>query len=120
MIELPVPAKAAAPETSSPVPAPPVDRLDWLFQPLSGRSLTWAINSLVVLAALLLFVLIFLFITREAPRWPFAMVAGAAIMIAGLYWGFFKLFGGMSVGARLARLASAESEAEGEHTARFR
>ena len=120
VIELPVPATAAAPESSSLVPAPPVDQLDWLFQPLSGRSLTWAINALVVLAALLLFVLIFLFITREAPRWPFAMVAGAAIMIAGLYWGFFKLLGGMSAGARLARLAGAEFEADGEDAARFR
>ena len=120
VIELPVPATAAAPETSSAIPPPPVDQLDWLFQPLSGRTLTWAVNSLVVLVALLLCVLIFLSITREAPKRPLAMVTGAAIMIAGLYWGFFKLLGGMSVGARLARLARPEFEAEGEDAARFR
>lgn len=79
--------------------------LDWLSQPLSSRGIAWSVNALAVLAALLLFALVFLSITREAPRWPAAMIAGAAIFVAVFYWGFFRLFGGPSPGARLARLA---------------
>lgn len=93
--------------------------LDWLSQPLSGRSLAWTINTLAVVAALLLFALIFLSVTRQAPRWPWEMAAGAAVAIAALYWGFFKMFGGSSPGARMARLAAGDNENE-EVNARFR
>jgi hypothetical protein len=97
----------------------PRAQLDWLSQPLSGRSLVWTINMLVMVAALLLFVLIFLSITREPPHWPLAMTAGAAISVVALYWGFFQVFGGSSPGARLARLAGCNPE-EDEDGARFR
>jgi len=43
---------------------------DWLSQPLSGRSLAWTIDALVVIASVLLFSLVFLLVTRELPRWP--------------------------------------------------
>jgi PilZ domain len=96
--------------------------LDWLSRPLSGRGLAWAVNGLVVLAALLLCVLVFLSVNREAPRWPLAMTAGAGLSVAGMYWGFFELFGSGSLGQRLARLA--ESSAGGgenqDKDARFR
>lgn len=105
-----------ATEVSEPAPA-----LDWLSQPLSGRSLAWTINLLAIVAGLLLFALIFLSVTRELPRWPFALTAGAAILVAALYWGFFKLFGGSSPGARLARLAGYDPKKEEEARApRFR
>jgi len=95
--------------------------LDWLSQPLSGRSLIWTINTLVVVAALLLVALVFLFVTREPPRWPLAMVGGAAIFVAALYWGFFELFGGASPGARLARLVGCDVEEDENATGtRFR
>ena len=98
-----------------------VSELDWLSQPLSGRGVAWAVNSLAVLAAVLLFVLVFLFVTREAPKWPFALAAGALIFVAAAYWGFFKLFGGSSPGTRLARLAGYDFEEEEEaDNARFR
>jgi hypothetical protein len=93
--------------------------LDWLSRPLSGRGLVWTINILVTLAALLLVVLVFLSVTGEPPRWPLAMMSGAAVCVAGLYWGFFHLFGGASPGARLARLVGPDSEPE-ELGARFR
>jgi hypothetical protein len=86
--------------------------LDWLSQPLSGRSLVWTINALVVVAALLLFALVFLAVTREPPRWPFAMMGGATAFVVAFYWGFFWLFGGSSPGARLARLAGRDVEEE--------
>lgn len=98
--------------------AMPPGQLDWLSQPLSGRSLAWTINTLAVLAALLLFALVFLAVTREPPQRPFTMAAGAAVAVAGLYWGFFKVFAGGSPGARLARLR--ELSGDEEEDARFR
>lgn len=98
-----------------------IAELDWLSQPLSGRGIAWAVNSLAVLAAVLLCVLVFLFVTREAPRWPFAMAAGALLFVSAAYWGFFRLFGGISPGTRLARLAGYDLEdVEEAGSARFR
>jgi len=103
-----------------PVSVDPVS-LDWLSQPLSSRGLAWTVNTLAVVAGLLLFALVFLSITREAPKWPMAISAGAAIFVTVLYWGFFKAFGGLSLGARLARMAGSDGEEdEEERAARFR
>jgi hypothetical protein len=82
--------------------------LDWLSQPLTGRTLAWTVDGLVVLASLLLFTLVFLSVTREAPKWPLPMVSGAALTMAGLYWAFFRYFAGGSLGTRLARIAESE------------
>jgi hypothetical protein len=89
---------------------PPSRELDWLSQPLSGRTLAWTVDALVVVAALLLFTLVFLSVTRESPKWPVPMVSGAALTMAGLYWAFFRYFAGGSLGTRLARIADAEGE----------
>jgi hypothetical protein len=97
----------------------PAAELDWLSRPLSGRSLVWTVNTLVIVAALLLFILVFLSVTGEAPAWPVAMVGGVAILVAALYWGFFQVFGGTSPGARLARLVGCDGEDEARD-ARFR
>jgi hypothetical protein len=94
--------------------------LGWLSQPLSGRRLIWTINALVVVAAVLLFALVFLSVTREPPRWPISMMGGAVVLVAFLYWGFFQVFGGTSPGARLARLAGREFDEGDEDGARFR
>ncbi len=94
--------------------------LGWLSQPLSGRSLVWTINILVVVAALLLFVLVFLSVSREPPRWPLPMMGGAAVLVGALYWGFFRVLGGSSPGARLARLAGCDLEEDEEEGTRFR
>jgi hypothetical protein len=93
---------------------------DWLSQPLSGRGLIWTINTLVIVAALLLFAVVFLSITGEPPRWPLATAGATAIFVAALYWGFFRLFGGASPGARLARMAGWEVEDDETRDARFR
>ena len=94
--------------------------LDWLSRPLSGRGLAWTVNTLAVLAALLLFAMVFLSVIGGAPKWPFAMTVGAAAVMGGLYWGFFKVFGGGSLGARLARLRDSSAEEEEEGDSRFR
>jgi PilZ domain len=96
-------------------------QLDWLSQPLSARSLVWTINSLVVVAALLLFALIFLAITNESPERPLTMLGVSIAVVGSLYWGFFQVFGGSSPGARLARLVGCDLEEDEEATdSRFR
>jgi hypothetical protein len=124
VIELPA-RRAQSPTLARPAAAqatpPPAMALDWLSQPLSGRGLAWTIHALVVTAGLLLFALVFLSVTREAPRWPFEMAAGAALVVAALYWLFFQFFGGTSLGARLERLAGCHPEDDAEaRMARFR
>lgn len=87
-----------------------IANLDWLSQPLSPRALAWTIDVLMVTAALFMFALVFLSVTREAPPWPFAMATGGAILVALVYWGFFRVFGGGSLGKRLARLAKPDGK----------
>ena len=73
---------------------------------------------MVVIAASLLFALVFLSVTREAPPWPFAVASCGCVIMTGMYWLFFRVFAGASLGARLARLA--EANAEDVDDARFR
>ena len=77
-------------------------------------------HTLVVVAGVLLFTLVFLAITGEAPQWPLSMALGSALVVAGLYWSFFQIFGGTSLGERMARLAGyAEEEIEEPAGPRF-
>lgn len=114
VIELPL--RETAPPTTTPGNA---FELDWLSQPLSARGLVWTVNTLTVFAGLLLFVLVFLAVNREAPPWPLAMTAAAAFSVAAMYWGFFRVFGGGNLGERLARMACPEQDAQ-DDGARFR
>lgn len=112
VIELPVGGERSAISSENSL------QLDWLSQPLSGRRLAWTVNTLVVFAALMLFALVFLSVNRAAPPWPLAVSAGAAILMGALYWGFFRVVGGGSLGERLARLADAGNDSRDD--ARFR
>lgn len=96
------------------------DQLDWLSQPLSSRGLAWTINTLAVTAGLLIAMLVFLSVTGQPPRWPIAMTGGAVCIVAMMYWGFFQIFGGASLGTRLARMAASEEIEEEELESRFR
>lgn len=95
------PQSPAPPSQSPQYPA----QLDWLSQPLSGRTLVWLVDGLVVVAALLLFALIFLSIAREVPPLPWALGTASmtAIFVASVYRAMFALLGGPSLGARLAK-----------------
>jgi len=84
--------------------------LDWLSQPLSPRGIAWTIDVLACTAALLMFALIFLSVIGEAPRWPIRMAAVGAASVGVMYWGFFWVFGGKSLGKRLARSVGITSE----------
>jgi PilZ domain len=108
-------AVVAAPDVSTEFSG----QLDWLSQPLSGRALAWTVDALVVLASVLLFTLVFLSVTREAPRWPLAVVTAAVFMMAGMYRIFCHLVAGASVGVKLARIADGEAESNGQ-ASRFR
>lgn len=114
VIELPVRRESgAAVRAYHPQLEPqPQSELDWLSQPLSGRSLARTIDALVVLAGTLLVALVFLSVTKEVPRWPFAMAAGDALFVLGLYRGMFQLFGGATLGTRLANLAGPADESQ--------
>jgi hypothetical protein len=122
----PVMARDLPPTTYQAAAMPIEDslELDWLSQPLSGRSLAWIVDSLIVVAALLLFSLVFLSVTHELPKWPMNLAAGfgAVIFVAAFYWGFFHLIAGASMGTRLARLAAIDSkdDEEARNAARFR
>lgn len=113
------PEPAIEAEETLVVAKPASPNLDWLSVPLTGRALAWTIDTLVVVASLLLFTLVFLSITREAPPWPIATMAVAAMMMAGIYWGFVRVVGGGSLGAKLARIAAEESDHDRDDT-RFR
>jgi hypothetical protein len=92
----------------------PYEKLNWLSRPLSGRTLSWVVDGMVVTAGVLLFTLIFLSIAKELPPWPLAVGTGFATagFVATLYWGVFCLFGGASLGVRLAHAASVEKDEE--------
>jgi hypothetical protein len=95
----------------------------WLSQPLSGRTLARLVDSLIVAAGVLLFALIFLSIAHELPPWPLTLgtAAAAAVFIVAAYWAVFAVFGGPSLGARIAQAASGLEEGkEREDASRFR
>jgi hypothetical protein len=98
------------------------EQLNWLSRPLSGRSLAWLVDGLVVTAALLLFAVIFLSIAHELPPWPLALgaVLAAAVFVAGVYWSVFAVFGGKSLGARLAQAGSGTEEKDEDEAVRLR
>jgi hypothetical protein len=97
----------------------PYEKLNWLSRPLSGRTLSWVVDGLVVTAGVLLFTLIFLSIAKELPPWPLAVGTGfaAAGFVATAYWGLFRMFGGSSLGVRLALAAASVEEEEEEKAA---
>ena len=92
-----------------------------LSQPLSGRTLAWLVDSLVMIAALLFFALIFIAIAHELPPWPLtlALVLGAAVFVGLAYWALFEFCGGASLGVRLAETGERRQE-KGQEATRFR
>ena len=87
-------------------------QLNWLSRPLSGRTLAWMVDGLVMFAGLLLFTLTFLSVAHELPQWPLTVCAvlAAAAFVVATYWTLFSVFGGVSLGVRLAQAASGVEE----------
>jgi PilZ domain len=101
----------------------PYVQLKWSSRSLSGRTLARMVDGLVMFAGLLLFALIFLSVAHELPQWPLTLYAAlaAAVFVVATYRILFAVFGRASLGACLARAASAieEKEEVGE-SGRFR
>lgn len=100
-----------------------VEQLNWLSRPISARAMAGLIDGLVITAGLLLFALIFLSIAHELPSWPLTLagILAAAGLITASYWAVFTVFGGLSLGVRLAQAAAGvglENDSDPEH--RFR
>ena len=98
------------------------DAMNWLARPISPQTLAWTVDSLVMIAGLLLFAFIFLSIAHELPPWPLTVGAASsvAVLVALAYWALFGMFGGASLGARLAGTESAFRQEEEEEVSRFR
>jgi PilZ domain len=98
-------------------------QLNWLSRPLSGRTLAWIVDGLVMLAGLLLFALIFLSVAHELPQWPLTVCAAlaAAVFVFAAYRIVFAVFGEASLGARLAHTAPGiAGDEEADRLDRFR
>jgi hypothetical protein len=108
VITLPAKRKTVA-RVADPVPET-IGNLDWLSQPLSPRALAWTIDLLMVTAALLMFALVFLSITGDVPVSPWITAMSGAVLVAVLYWAFFWVLGGKTLGRRLARLVGREED----------
>jgi hypothetical protein len=103
-------------------PDPRWSEINWLSRPLSVRTLAWMVDGLVPVAGLLLFTLIFLAIAHEVPQWPLTVggVLAGSISVLATYYALFAIFGGPSLGTRLARNTQAVvCEAE-DNADRFR
>jgi len=100
----------------------PSAHVSWLSRPLSGRALAWLVDGLVVIAGMLLFALIFLSIAHGLPPWPLAVGAAAvtAVFVAATYRMVFAIFGGPSLGARMAEASRPDEEKESEDAVRIR
>ena len=91
--------------------------------PISARTLAWIVDGLVMVAAVLLFAVVFLSLTHELPQWPLILAGsvGATALIAAAYWGLFALCGGTSIGVRVAQFGSArEAKISNDDADRFR
>ncbi|HEY1658147.1 MAG TPA: PilZ domain-containing protein [Candidatus Sulfotelmatobacter sp.] len=111
----------AQPARRNPLGTESAAPLNWLSRPLSPRSVAWAVDSLLVLVALLLFILIFLSIAHELPSWPLTTgsVLTVGIFILLVYRGLFGMFGGGTLGDRLTRSTSPQKD-EVDEAMRFR
>jgi hypothetical protein len=90
--------------------------VNWRPRPPAGRSLALLVDSLVVTAGFLVFAFVFLATTQELPHWPMTAVGFAAggLFVTAAYWALVKQFGGLSLGRRVANLASRELKVQME------
>jgi hypothetical protein len=94
-------------------------QLNWLSRPLSPKALAWAVDGLLIFAALLLFIFIFLSIAHELPPWPqtLGFVVTIGVLILLVYRGLFGSLGG-TLGDRLTRMDG--DQEKNDQSMRFR
>lgn len=97
---------------SSPLRSPQAQSVRLLWLSVSALRFSHFVDGTVLLCAVLLFSLLVLFFTGVLPSWPFtiALVLGAALVFATVYWFVFAVWFGITPGSRLAELASSETQ----------
>lgn len=85
---------------------------DWFALPISGRTLRWFADAVVISTGTMIFLLVFLSVAHSLPRWPLAIgiFLAAALCVLVLYAGLIYLLGLPSAGAVLARLSESEAD----------
>ena len=89
---------------------------------ISSKTLARAVDSLIILCAVLSFVLLSSWITGTFPSWPvaLALVLCVSTIFAGVYWALFTAAVGGTVGDDIARLASRPPKSNQDDRPRFR
>jgi PilZ domain len=102
-------------------PAPVTLVLPWLPFRVSPGALSKFVNGTILLAAVMLFSVVAVFMTETVPAWPVsaAVLLLAASLFGVAYWGLFTLWIGETLGTRLARMARKSADEE-EDVPRFR
>jgi hypothetical protein len=104
---------------------PPSLQLSWLPFPMSAVALSWLVDGLILLSALLLFAVVCMAMIGAVPPWPITLALGvgvAAVLTATYRFLFFLLIGG-TPGYCLAGRTSDPSEGrirEPDERPRFR
>jgi hypothetical protein len=78
-------------------PRPPSLQLPWLPFPISAVALSWLVDGLILLSALLLFAVVCIAMIGAVPPWPITLALGvgvAAVLTATYRFLFFFLIGG--------------------------
>jgi len=79
-------------------------RLEWLPFAISANALSWLVDGLILLSAVLLFALICIIMVGGVPAWPLALVVslGATAVFAVLYRFLFLFWIGGTPGNWMA------------------
>jgi hypothetical protein len=88
----------------------------WCPVAISAGSLSWLIDSLILLSAVLLFLMLSLAMTHSLPAWTvvLALGLGVACLFTTLYWFLFTTWIGATPGTCLVHRACVNSE-DGSH-----
>jgi hypothetical protein len=87
-------------------------RFRWCSVAISAGSLSWLIDSLILLSAVLLFLMLSLAMTHSFPAWTVvsALALGVACLFTTLYWFLFTVWMGVTPGTCLVQRACVNSE----------
>ena len=87
-------------------------RFLWCPAAISAGSLSWLIDSLILISAVLLFLIVSLALTNALPGWTVvsALALGVACLFTTLYWFLFTVWMGVTPGTCLVQRACVNSE----------
>lgn len=120
-----VPEDIGSPTVKDREHRPATLQLAWCPVPISLSALSWLVDGLILLSAVLLFSVTSLALTHVFPAWPVALALALEVtgIFAALYWCLFVFWIGTTAGTRVAKLVGSDSDRmslEEEDTPRFR